>query len=368
VPCALTVLAVCLEAACGGGVRPRTPLFPAPAAWKTLLGDFVTSLVTDHRRLYVSARDGSVRALEPVTGEVTWKVEGFPGQLSAGEGTLLVRGDDGTLTSLHPRTGRTRWQLKTEIVGALAAVLDGDRAFVAGQGVAAVELASGRLLWRESKGSESSAPPAPAGTRLLVGEKDGTLRSRDRATGASLWTLGTGSALLAPPLVDLERRRAYLGTTDKRIVSLRLDDGRPGWRWRVGADVADAGLLWGDRVLFASYDAVLWALHPGGNLAWRGSLPSRPLSPPLLVSGYVLVACLENELVAFTPESGRQASSLRTAAEIRTPPVVAGGVLAVGLRDRSVVGYSIGTPEPAAPAPPEPAGGTVEGPPPGRLD
>ncbi len=58
-------------------------------------------------------------------------------------------------------------------------------------------------------------------------------------------------------------------------------------------------------MLFASFDAVLYALRRNGNLAWRASLPSRPLSGPLLAGEYLIVACLENELVAIAPETGR---------------------------------------------------------------
>jgi hypothetical protein len=71
------------------------------------------------------------------------------------------------------------------------------------------------------------------------------------------------------------------------------------------------------------------------------------------------VACLENELVAFAPETGTSAGRLRTSAQIRTPPILVGGFLVVGLRDRSVIAYALpgsmpaATPEPpVAPAPP----------------
>jgi hypothetical protein len=62
------------------------------------------------------------------------------------------------------------------------------------------------------------------------------------------------------------------------------------------------------------------------------------------------VACLENELVAFAPETGTRTGRLRTAAEIRTPPVLAGGLVVIGLRDRSVIAYA---PPGSAPAPAE---------------
>jgi outer membrane protein assembly factor BamB len=286
---------------------------------------------------------------------VLWNAEEMRGALSAAEGVLLVRGEDGTLSSLQPRTGALRWKAETGVAGSLPAVLDGDRALVAGRGLAAVELATGRMLWHDGTGADTTAPPVTSGPRLFAGEADGTLRCRDRATGVSLWTLRTGGPLSAPPLVDAERRRLYLGTTDKRILEVSLDDGEPGWEWRVGADVAHAGLLLPGQVLFASFDAVLYSLRRGGNLAWRGSLPARPLSAPLAADGRVLVACLENEIVTFAADTGASTGSIRTQAEIRTPPILAGGFLVVGLRDRSVIAYALSaSPPPSTPVAPLP--------------
>jgi len=346
-------LAVLALAACGRHhAAPRAPLFPLSPAWKTPVGDLVVPpLAADGRRVYVATRDGSVQALDLATGAVVWKAEGLAGRLTAGEGTLLVRRDDGAVWSLQPRSGTVRWKADTAVTGPLPAVLDGQRALVAGGGLAALDLASGQLTWKESAPSEVTTSPVVAGARLIVGEADGTLRCRDRASGVSLWTYRTARALAAPPLVDQARRRVYLGTTDKRILELTLDRGRPGWRWTVGADIQAAGLLLPGRVVFASFEAVLYALLPGGNLAWRAPLPSRPLSGPLLVQGYVVVACLENELVGFSPDTGKAAGSLRTGAEIRTPPLVAGRTIVIGLRDRSVVSYAL--PESPAAAPRE---------------
>lgn len=356
------LVALVLAGCAGKRPAPKPPVLPLTPAWKTLLGDFVTSpLAQDARRVYVATRDGAVRGLDQATGAVAWKAEGLPGRLSGAEGTLLVRSEDGTLWSLQPRTGAVRWKTETGVRGTLPAVVDGDLALVAGRGLAAVDLASGRVLWSDASGSETTAPPVAAGSRLLAGEADGTLRCRDRATGSSLWTLRTSGALVAPPLVDEARHRLYLGTSDKRILEVSLDKGKAGWAWRVGADIGHAGLLLPDQVLFASYDAVLYSLRRGGNLAWRGALPSRPLSAPQLLGDHVLVACLENELVVFASNTGARAGSHRTSTEIRTPPIVAGGHVVVGLRDRSVVAYALpGT------LPPTPPGPEVAPPPPGQ--
>jgi outer membrane protein assembly factor BamB len=291
-----------------------------------------------------------------------------PGRLSAGEGVLLVRDEQGVVTSLHPRTGATRWRVETGVAGTLPIVLDGERALVAGQGLAAIALESGASVWADRSGAEITAPPVPLTARLLTGEKDGTLRCRDRATGASLWALRTAEPLVAPPLVEESRGRIYLGSTDRRILEVSLDKGKPGWRWKVGADVAHAGLLLNGRVIFASYDAVLYAFARGGNLAWRAALPSRPLAAPLVVEGRIVVACLENQVVAFDAATGAKDGGFNTSAEIRTPPIRVGDLIVLGLRDRSVIAYGLAgsapppTPEagpdsePAAePATPEPA-------------
>lgn len=362
-PLHLPLLAALLAACSGPRPVPRVSLLPPLAAWKTLLGESVVApLASDGQRVFVATRDGSVRALDAASGAELWRVEGHPGRLSAAEGTLLVRGETGEVASLNPRTGILRWRTATGVAGALPVLLDRDRALVAGRGTAALELATGALAWASAEGAEASAPPAASSRLVLLGDRDGLLRALDRDSGRPLWSLRTREALEAPPLVDEARDRLYLATTDKRILELSLERGRPGWSVRIGADAAFAGLLQPDRVLFAPHDAVLYALARGGNLAWRRALPSRPAGPPLEVDGHVVVACLENQVAAFDAQSGAPAGSFKTPAEIRTPPILAGGLVALGLRDRSVIAYALG----AAKEPLAPADAPVEPPPPGR--
>ncbi len=359
---AAPVLACAIPLSLTSGCAGRRPAakpapFPPAPTWKTLIGDSVTPpLAAANRRIYVTARDDSVRALDEATGAVQWQAASLPGLVSAAGGAVVVRSREGRVTCLQPRTGAPRWTVEVGLPGTLPAVIDGDRVLIAGHGLAALDLASGRLLWSDKTGAEVTAPPVRVGARLLTGEADGTLRSRDRATGLSIWSVRTARTLLAPPLVDPARAAVYLGTTDKRILAADLNTGHLRWHWTVGADIVDPGFLTGGKVLFACYDAVLYALQRGGNLAWRAPLPSRPLSGPLPLDGYVIVACLENELVAFDPATGKRAASMRTAAEIRTPPLLTGAYLVIGLRDRSVVAYALpGTDASVPAAPPAPA-------------
>ncbi len=343
------LLAVLSALACAARARvPLPPIFPMRQAWTAALPDFPEGpLSADEHRLFVAARNGTVLALDLDSGEGLWRLADRPGRLAAGEAAVVVRQSTGVLSNLHPKTGSARWTIDSGIPGDLPAVIDGDRVLVAGRALAALELASGRVLWKAEDGGEVTALPLVAASRVYVGEGDGTLRARDRESGKSLWTFKTASALAAPPVFD-GPDRLFLGTTDRRIVAIRAKDGRPDWRWKVGADIHGTGILFGNRVVFASYEAVLWALDRGnGNLGWRTPLSSRPIGSPIAIDGAALVACHETEVLGFDLRTGRPLGGLRATAPIRTPPLVVGRRLFLGLRDRTVVALDLG----AAPAP-----------------
>jgi outer membrane protein assembly factor BamB len=307
------------------------------------VGDFIEgSLATDGRRLFAMTRAGVVRALEPATGEILWESEQRTGALAAGEAGLVVRLVDGTVKSLAPAKGTLRWETASGIVGDLPPVIDGDRVLIAGKGLAALDLATGRVLWSAPTDPTIAGPPIVAGSRLVAGEEDGTLRCRDRASGVSLWTLRTRSALVAAPVFDPERGRLYVGTTDRRFLEVGLEKGQRGWTWKVGADIDSPGVIREHRVLFAAYDAVLYALNRrNGNLVWRAPLPSRPISGPLLSGSTVLVACHESDVIGFDLKTGKAVGNLRASAGIATTPLLLGGRLFLGLLDKTVVGFEL---------------------------
>jgi outer membrane protein assembly factor BamB len=338
-------------AACGGGSRlaPPPPLFPAGAIWRVAVAPGLDAPpVTDGTRVFVVARDGVVRALDPETGSVLWTAERQPGVLAADAGIVVLRQPDGGVFGLNPRNGNPRWKTESRIEGALEPAIDADAIVVAGKGIAALSREDGHVLWSEASPAASAAP-ATHGPTVVVGETSGTVRARDRATGRTLWTYLTRGPILAPALLD--DRHALVGTTDGRFLALRLDRGKVAWRWRLGADVRSRGALLGDLVLVTSNEAVLYALRRGnGNMVWRAPLPSRPLSGPLLRGSAVLVACYDDEIVGVDGRTGTKLGSFTTPAEIQAVPLVFGDRLYVPLKDGTLLALRL--PEPAAPGPP----------------
>jgi len=297
----LVLLAACLAACAGRGrIGGPPPIFPTTTVWTVPLGGLpLGPLVSDGSRIFVSSRDGTVRALDRLTGSLLWELPDRGGFLAARPGVLVLCQQDGTVWRLEPESGATEWQTRTSVTGAF--------------------------------------PPA-LGRWVLVGEEGGALRCRDGGTGASLWVAETGSSLRAPALVD-EKGRVLLGTTAQRFTALDVTrEGRERWRWKLGADVTSRAAVLGDKVLFTSLDNVLYALKRGnGHLVWRAPLPSRPISGPVLVGSAVLVACHEQEILGFDGRTGDRLGSLKTPTELKTPPLVLERWIFVGLRNPAAV-------------------------------
>jgi outer membrane protein assembly factor BamB len=349
VPLAPLLAAVFLLAGCrhAATIAPR-PIFPMAAAWTTPLSATVEGpLVSDASSVFVATRDGMVRSLEAATGRVRWTVEGRPGVVGVGDGLLVVRNADGTVWGMGPGRGTDRWKAASGIAGSLPPVIYKDAVVVAGTGLAVLDAATGRERWSDPEARPSTIPVA-WGAWLLVGEEDGALRCRDVATGVVRWTFKTARALASPPVVDLDER-VLLGTTDRRFVALDLEDkGDEHWRWKLGGDVQTPPVASGPHVLFTNHEDVLYALRRrNGHLAWRAALPSRPLSGPLPYGDGVLVACFgsrpgETFLIAFDARTGRRQGDLKAPGEVRTPPIIVGDLVVMGLRERAISALRLG--------------------------
>jgi outer membrane protein assembly factor BamB len=332
-------------------VTPR-PLFPMTATWTRPVPATVEGpLAADTVSVFVATRDGAVRALDVQTGRPRWRVDDRPGVVAAGGGLVAVRHEDGTVWTMDAGTGSDRWKAASGVRGSLPAVLYKDAIVVAGEGLAALEAATGQPRWSAPE-ARVTAPPLPSGPWLFVAEADGSLRCRDLLTGAILWSYKTKNPLVAAPAVD-DEGHVLLGTTDRRF--LALDPRKKGdvrWSWKLGGDVQTPPAVSGTQVLFTNHEDVLYALRRGnGHLAWRASLPSRPLSGPILYGDGILVACFgsrpgETFLIGFDPKTGQRQGDLKAPGEVRTPPIIVGDLVVMALRDRAVAAMRLGSLEP----------------------
>ncbi|HET9316168.1 MAG TPA: PQQ-binding-like beta-propeller repeat protein, partial [Vicinamibacteria bacterium] len=259
----VTCLATALSACGPARIPPPPALFPLQTAWKVpVAGGVDHGPVTDGTGVFYTS-GGAVHAVAAADGKPLWSTEGRDGTLGAGPSLLALREADGTVWGIDPASGSARWKVESGIAGTLPPVVAADRVLVAGQGIVSMDAASGRVVWGAPGEPQVTAPPVLVGALVILGEKDGTVRARDAATGESRWTHATGGEVLAPVAPD-GAGGLILGTTARGIIALDAKDGRRKWRWKVGADVTTAGTVVERNAVVATQEAVLWGLRRGG--------------------------------------------------------------------------------------------------------
>ena len=67
--------------------------------------------------------------------------------------------------------------------------------------IAAMDLASGRVIWKANTKLPISAGPSTDGNLVVAGSSNGDIVALDAATGAVLWTVAVTSEVLASPLI-----------------------------------------------------------------------------------------------------------------------------------------------------------------------
>ena len=166
-------------------------------------------------------------------------------------------------------------------LGLRPAVLD-DRVYVAGHGgdVQALELGSGRSLWRTSTGLDLSGGPSIGEGLVVAGTNAGQVVALDAAGGTERWRVAVAGEVLSAPAIG--EGLVVVRTVDGKLRAFRAADGSEAWSYeqpvpRLTLRGNGAPIISGDMVLagFDNGKVVALALTTG-DLLWTATVaPSR---------------------------------------------------------------------------------------------
>jgi outer membrane protein assembly factor BamB len=220
--------------------------------WRHATGGRVRSSPTvAEGTVYAGSFDGHLYALDAATGELRWKfategtkldsvAAGFDRQSIQGSPAVTAEqvvfgARDGMFYGVDRATGEQRWRIDHGMPWVIASPAIGDGKAVVGSSdgkfVTAVDLASGKELWRSRTGSNQLGSPAIVGGIVVVGDFDGAVLGLDLATGRELWRFLAGDGVFSSPLVA--DGTIYVGSDDGKLYALRGDlAARPHRHWR----------------------------------------------------------------------------------------------------------------------------------------
>ena len=288
-----------------GAVRWSLPL---PA--RGLLGG--QSLTADGG-LAMAVTGQGLQVVDLADGRVRWqrRIAASPALTAAGG--LVIYGLNGHLTGYDARTGRPRWVVAPgispdpafQLLDGLLLVTSNAAGPSIPNTVTAVVPATGRVAWRfhpftpaTDPGAQASVLSAGPGGLAVATYDPRRLYLLDLRTGRPRWHADTFVTEGAIPLVTGTSVILTEGQDHVAVVARDVANGRVQWRdpargapggYQPVLAVGPLAILQGDPVAPGGTAPLRAYQAASGRLAWQAGMPTFVQSPPVLVSGGILV-------------------------------------------------------------------------------
>jgi outer membrane protein assembly factor BamB/tRNA A-37 threonylcarbamoyl transferase component Bud32 len=215
---------------------------------------------------------GGVTALDPASGTILWTfpfgpVADVAGQLALADGTVYVTSTDGELFALSAANGTKRAEAKgfgafgtgtiAAVKGVVYAGLDDQKGTVV-----AVDMASGKTLWRQSLGPATFPPyVATTGGVIFAGTvnggaaeaQSGKLYALNAKTGTQLWSKPVTGGVNEGPVTGDGTVYTGGGTLDSGILEAwQPASGKRLWSYTTKDSMGNITVVPGSRVYFGS--------------------------------------------------------------------------------------------------------------------
>ena len=271
--------------------------------------------------------------------KIRWKVEG----LDSVEGTAAIQGDrlivgcmDGTLRCLELGTGKECWKLKTGMIKA-PVCWDGDVAYVGdidGK-FYAVEVKAGRQLWGYEAKGEISGGATVAGSLVLFGAQDETIRCLDKS-GKLVWEFKTEGPYYGSTAVA--GGKTFAAGCDSTLHVINIENGKEESKVELGGQTGATVAVDQDQLFIGTMNREFLRVDwKTGEIPWRFMAENRPqefFSSAAIAKDLVVVGCRDNRIHAFDRKTGKQVWSVLTKGKVDGSPVITqDGVVHVGSLD-----------------------------------
>ena len=236
----------------------------------------------------IGSKDGHVYCLDRESGGLVWKFRTFGivnCAVMAADGKVFFGSYDRNFYCLSEDDGRLLWKFPTqgEISSLNGALAHGGMVYFASMdnNLYAVNAGSGRLAWKlRVSDYGSSVFPVLAGGFICHAARDGSIIGIS-LDGRIIWRFGSAAAeAMGAPLAD--GGCIFTGSGDRNLYCLDAA-GRPVWKFPTQGQVWGQPAIWGDSVIFGSWDCNLYSVDKDTGAQrwkyWTGGSPCH-VPPP----------------------------------------------------------------------------------------
>ncbi len=314
--------------------------------WKHKVGDFEKSFANivpaiGPDRLLVASPEGRVQAIDRKTGKRLWRInlkQSINAGVGYGGGLAALVTDDGEIIMLDAEDGSERWRtaLKAEV---LARPVIGNAVVVAqavdGQ-VIGLSVTSGSRNWsyRQTVPSltlHGTAEPLVVSYYAVAGFSNGRLAAIELASGRVVWELPVGQASgrnEIDRLIDIDARPVidgdtmYVAVYQGNLTAIEVRTGQIIWSKEISTH-KDFSVDSGRIYAIDDKERLLAISRSTGEIEWTADwLSHRGPSGTVTTDAHVAVADKEGFLYLIDKDSGEAAAQLRVAKDgIQTTPL-----------------------------------------------
>lgn len=313
--------------------------FPLQLVWTANAGGpvYMCAPIVAEGKLFVASRDEGnfdqcfVSAFDAVSGKQLWQyktMSSVKGAIAYRNGSVVATDDDGNVYNILAKDGTLKWKtalgmpdMPAYIPGVL---IDGDKIYTGeGEFLAAIELATGKLLWKGggwSRGNGSTAAHSLAGDILVSSSQWSGLFGNDIHSGRLIWSQDKeGLRFRSSPAVYVSgklytssehkifRLDATTGQIEKSIVT------------PFNLEVSGRPLIHGNTVIVATADGgvaafdfssgtLLWSFLTGPALTYASPYTQKRVrtveASPVLKGNSVLFGGMDGKFYAVNVTTG----------------------------------------------------------------
>jgi outer membrane protein assembly factor BamB len=237
--------------------------------WKKNLGGACSSPVSCEERILTGTSDGTLWALDPMSGENIWTFKASSSGIStpareafassgSDERIVCFGSADGHLYALNARSGELKWKFEADGgIYSAPAIKNGMVFFGSfGGSLYALNVEDGSLLWKFKTGADVFSSPAAAESLVYIGSNDYFVYAVDQKTGELVWRYETGGLVRSSPIAVGDK--LFFGSYDGHLYALNRFTGQLIWKYQTEGMISSSPACFDGKIYIGSEDGFLY--------------------------------------------------------------------------------------------------------------